>query len=425
MSVAFASARQRGKGEVTQATIQKMLDENNHLIQCIMDYQSKGKTAECSQYQQMLHRNLVYLATIADSNQNMQSLLPAPPSQNLSMGPGGMNLSGSNQALHSQNVPNDTMGGGIPPSPLMQSQMSNGPSHVSVQQSGPAAIPSSSMTMPVNNHGSAGGYSHSVPSSQSMQMQSQGQSMANYGSRTNMSMQTGQVPMMHQQAATSHYSTPQGSGQHYQGPSAMGMMGQSNQGNNIMGQRPMGPYRSSQQGSSQQYIGQEDYYGHGEYAYQQSSYAEQGYERSFEESSQHYYEGGNSQYTQQQTAYQQGPTQQQTYSQQQYPTQQSYPGQQQGYGPTQGAASQYPGYQQGQGQQYGSYRTAQPGPSAQQQRPYGYEQCNNPAEVLDVSVGLQINTASTMTSNQKRASGTALEVLHTGTVRKLPAIGNS
>ncbi|XP_072371197.1 calcium-responsive transactivator-like isoform X2 [Scyliorhinus torazame] len=425
MSVAFAAARQRGKGEVTQATIQKMLDENNHLIQCIMDYQSKGKTAECSQYQQMLHRNLVYLATIADSNQNMQSLLPAPPSQNLSMGPGGMNLSGSNQALHSQSVPNDTMGGGIPPSSLMQSQMSNGPSHVSVQQSGPATIPSSSMAMSVNNHGSASGYSHSVPSSQGMQMQGQSQSMANYGSRTNMSMQTSQVPMMHQQAATSHYSTPQGGGQHYQGHSTMGMMGQSNQGNNIMGQRPMGPYRSSQQGSSQQYIGQEDYYGHSEYAYQQSSYAEQGYERSFEESSQHYYEGGNSQYTQQQTAYQQGPAQQQTYSQQQYPSQQSYPGQQQGYGPSQGAASQYPGYQQGQGQQYGSYRTAQPGPSAQQQRPYGYEQCNNPAEVLDVSVGLQINTASTMTSNQKRASGTALEVLHTGTVRKLPAIGNS
>ncbi|XP_062897274.1 calcium-responsive transactivator-like isoform X2 [Mobula hypostoma] len=424
MSVAFASARQRGKGEVTQATIQKMLDENNHLIQCIMDYQSKGKTAECSQYQQMLHRNLVYLATIADSNQNMQSLLPAPPSQNMSMGPGGMNLSGSNQALHSQNVANDTMGGGIPPSPLMQSQMSNGPSHVSVQQSGPTTIPSSSMNMPVSNHGTPGGYSHSVPSSQGMQMQGQSQSLANYGSRTNMSMQTSQVSMIHQQAATPHYNTPQGGGQHYQGQSTMGMMGQSNQGSNIMGQRPMGPYRSTQQGSSQQYIGQEDYYGHSEYAYQQS-YAEQGYERSFEESSQHYYEGGNSQYAQQQTAYQQGPTQQQTYTQQQYPSQQSYPGQQQGYGATQGASSQYPGYQQGQGQQYGSYRTAQPGPSAQQQRPYGYEQCNNPAEVLDVSVGLQINTASTMTSNQKRASGTALEVLHTGTVRKLPAIGNS
>uniref|UniRef100_A0A8C0GBC4 SS18 N-terminal domain-containing protein n=1 Tax=Chelonoidis abingdonii TaxID=106734 RepID=A0A8C0GBC4_CHEAB len=54
-----------------------MLDENHHLIQCIMDYQNKGKTAECTQYQQILHRNLVYLATIADSNQNMQSLLPA------------------------------------------------------------------------------------------------------------------------------------------------------------------------------------------------------------------------------------------------------------------------------------------------------------------------------------------------------------
>lgn len=77
MSVAFASARPRGKGEVTQQTIQKMLDENHHLIQCILDHQSKGKTAECAQYQQILHRNLVYLATIADSNQNMQSLLPA------------------------------------------------------------------------------------------------------------------------------------------------------------------------------------------------------------------------------------------------------------------------------------------------------------------------------------------------------------
>ncbi|KAB0377764.1 hypothetical protein FD755_009342 [Muntiacus reevesi] len=30
-----------------------------------------------NEYQQMLHTNLVYLATIADSNQNMQSLLPA------------------------------------------------------------------------------------------------------------------------------------------------------------------------------------------------------------------------------------------------------------------------------------------------------------------------------------------------------------
>ena len=27
-------------------------------------------------YQQLLHRNLVYLATIADSNQNVQALLP-------------------------------------------------------------------------------------------------------------------------------------------------------------------------------------------------------------------------------------------------------------------------------------------------------------------------------------------------------------
>lgn len=57
-------------------------------------------------------------------------------------------------------------------------------------------------------------------------------------------------------------------------------------------------------------------------------------------------------------------------------------------GPAQGAPSQYSSYQQGQGQQYGSYRTSQTGPSAQQQRPYGYEQ----ASFLDVSphVGLHV-----------------------------------
>ncbi|XP_054701899.1 calcium-responsive transactivator isoform X2 [Grus americana] len=328
MSVAFASARPRGKGEVTQQTIQKMLDENHHLIQCIMDYQSKGKTAECTQYQQILHRNLVYLATIADSNQNMQSLLPAPPTQNINLGPGGMTQSASNQSLHSQSNLSDAIGTGLPPSSLMQSQISN-------------------------------------------------------------------VSMMHQQAATSHYNSAQGGSQHYQGQSSIAMMSQSNQGNSMMGQRPMGPYRASQQGSSQQYMGQEEYYseqyshgqgssepmnqqyypdGHGDYAYQQSSYTEQSYDRSFDDSTQHYYEGGNSQYSQQQAGYQQGAAQQQTYSQQQYPNQQSYPGQQQGYGPAQGASTQYSSYQQGQGQQYGSYRASQTGPSAQQQRPYGYEQ---------------------------------------------------
>ncbi|KAH0507084.1 Nuclear inhibitor of protein phosphatase 1 [Microtus ochrogaster] len=41
MSVAFAAPKQRDKGEIMPATIQKMLDENNYLIQCIMDYQGQ------------------------------------------------------------------------------------------------------------------------------------------------------------------------------------------------------------------------------------------------------------------------------------------------------------------------------------------------------------------------------------------------
>ncbi|PKU38054.1 hypothetical protein llap_11644 [Limosa lapponica baueri] len=312
MSVAFASARPRGKGEVTQQTIQKMLDENHHLIQCIMDYQSKGKTAECTQYQQILHRNLVYLATIADSNQNMQSLLPAPPTQNINLGPGGMTQSASNQSLHSQSNLSDAIGTGLPPSSLMQSQISNGPNHVSMQQSGQNTMPTTSLSMTVSSHGTGPGYSHTVPASQNVPMQGQG-SIGNYVSRTNINMQSNPVSMMHQQAATSHYNSAQGGSQHYQGQSSIAMMSQSNQGNSMMGQRPMGPYRASQQGSSQQYMGQEEYYseqyshgqgssepmnqqyypdGHGDYAYQQSSYTEQSYDRSFDDSTQHYYEGG-------------------------------------------------------------------------------------------------------------------------------------
>lgn len=35
-----------------------------------------GKAVECMSYHQALHRNLVYLAQLADSSQNMAQLLP-------------------------------------------------------------------------------------------------------------------------------------------------------------------------------------------------------------------------------------------------------------------------------------------------------------------------------------------------------------
>lgn len=56
--------------------IQKILDENVQLIQMIQELQNKGKGQECLQYQQTLHRNLVYLASLADGNQNIQQMLP-------------------------------------------------------------------------------------------------------------------------------------------------------------------------------------------------------------------------------------------------------------------------------------------------------------------------------------------------------------
>ncbi|XP_061590793.1 calcium-responsive transactivator-like isoform X3 [Cololabis saira] len=400
MSVAFSSVRPRSKGEVTPQSIQKMLDENHHLIQCIMDYQSKGKTSECTQYQQILHRNLVYLATIADSNQNMQSLLPAPPTSNMSLGPGGMGQTG----VHAPSNLNDSMAPGMPPTSMMQSQMSNGFSHAPMQQHAGQAqlgVPSTS------SYGSSGSsYSLAAPSSQGNMIQSTGPgygssssasctSSSSSSSRSSLSMQPSQVSMMHQQPAPVHYSSAQTGGHHYQGQQAMGMMGQGSQGNSVMSQRPMGSFRTSQQGSAQQYMGQDEFYGeqyghiqsssepinqqyypdgHGEYSYQQSSYGEQGYERSFDESSQHYYEVylagiplGNSQYSQQQQF-------QQSAGQQQYSSQQSYSRLPQGYGSGQGGSSQYSQFQQNQNQQYGSYRSSQGGPGPQAQRPYAYEQ---------------------------------------------------
>ncbi|XP_048870064.1 protein SSXT-like isoform X4 [Brienomyrus brachyistius] len=347
MSVAFAAHRQRGKGDITPAAIQKLLDENNHLIQCIMDYQSKGKTAECSQYQQMLHRNLVYLATIADSNQNMQSLLPAPPTQNMPMGPGGMTQSGPPHPSHGHGMPAEG-----PPTTHMQNQMNgqmSGTTHMPIQGPGPGQAPSlsgSSMAVPPSSHGAMGGYSHTAGASsqgvaaQGQMSMNQGQPMGGYGPRPNMNMQPNQGPMMHQQPPSQQYNMASGGAPHYQGQqNPMAMMGQVGQGNHVMGQRPMLPYRPPQQGNSQ--------YGQPQEAYQQGPPQQQGYP----------------------------PQQQQQQQQQQYPGQQGYPGQQQGYGPSQGAPGQYPGYSQGQGQQYAGYRPPQPGPPpAQQQRPYAYDQ---------------------------------------------------
>ena len=61
---------------INKALFFQMLDENSALIKTISDYQNAGKHSETVQYQWTLHRNLVYLASVADSNQNLQNLLP-------------------------------------------------------------------------------------------------------------------------------------------------------------------------------------------------------------------------------------------------------------------------------------------------------------------------------------------------------------
>ncbi|XP_052042904.1 SS18-like protein 2 isoform X2 [Apodemus sylvaticus] len=49
MSVIFAPDWLRGKAKVNQETIQRLLEENDQLIRCIVEYQNKGRANECVQ----------------------------------------------------------------------------------------------------------------------------------------------------------------------------------------------------------------------------------------------------------------------------------------------------------------------------------------------------------------------------------------
>ena len=54
-------------GPPNQRNIQRMLEENAALIKTISEYQNAGKHNETVQYQWNLHRNMLYLASVADS----------------------------------------------------------------------------------------------------------------------------------------------------------------------------------------------------------------------------------------------------------------------------------------------------------------------------------------------------------------------
>uniref|UniRef100_A0A8C2Q8W5 SS18 N-terminal domain-containing protein n=2 Tax=Cyprinus carpio TaxID=7962 RepID=A0A8C2Q8W5_CYPCA len=50
----------------------QLLDENDQLMRCITEYLQKDRAIECVQYQQILHRNIVYSETIADASTEIQ-----------------------------------------------------------------------------------------------------------------------------------------------------------------------------------------------------------------------------------------------------------------------------------------------------------------------------------------------------------------
>ncbi|KAF5395187.1 SSXT domain-containing protein [Paragonimus heterotremus] len=73
---------------LSTTSIQEMLDENVRLIHNLMAHQRSGAVKEASELQQVLHRNLIYLATIADrtaANTNPHQVAPqsVPPASHV------------------------------------------------------------------------------------------------------------------------------------------------------------------------------------------------------------------------------------------------------------------------------------------------------------------------------------------------------
>ncbi|KAL3102134.1 hypothetical protein niasHS_003543 [Heterodera schachtii] len=58
-----------------QVTVQNLLIENGQLIETVAEYQRMGKIVEATKYQERLHRNLIYLAKLADSTCSSHLLL--------------------------------------------------------------------------------------------------------------------------------------------------------------------------------------------------------------------------------------------------------------------------------------------------------------------------------------------------------------
>ncbi|XP_033898471.2 SS18-like protein 2 [Acipenser ruthenus] len=83
MSIVFVPEKLRGRAQINQEIIQRLLEENDQLVRIIVEYQRKGRAAECVRYQQILHRNLVYLATIADTSPNILPAAPTTQAENM------------------------------------------------------------------------------------------------------------------------------------------------------------------------------------------------------------------------------------------------------------------------------------------------------------------------------------------------------
>ncbi|KAI6190537.1 NADH dehydrogenase [ubiquinone] iron-sulfur protein 4, mitochondrial [Aphelenchoides bicaudatus] len=128
MSAALIPDAQKGATE-EQTSVQKMLIENGRLIEAIAEYQRLGRPAEAMKYQDLLHRNLLYLSRFVDPRMTQQlQNIRAPPAVEQPTETPGNSTAPSQQPPQIQPQMPQTANGALPsPQGNQQLPAPNGP----------------------------------------------------------------------------------------------------------------------------------------------------------------------------------------------------------------------------------------------------------------------------------------------------------
>ncbi|VDP48078.1 unnamed protein product [Schistosoma mattheei] len=133
-TISMQPGQLRREQPIQPSSIQKMLDENVRLIHSLMAHQRVGAVKEAVELERVLHRNLIYLATIADRTATQPAVGPTNCSHPIPSGltqPNQIQDSAPNYPLSVVNASSD----------LSQSSVVGQPHQISVNSSVQHPVP--------------------------------------------------------------------------------------------------------------------------------------------------------------------------------------------------------------------------------------------------------------------------------------------